>query len=88
VGLNGKPVAGGHFLLKLLDLAVFEFDDLPATGADQVVVVAFVGDVVVLRLGAEMPGLGQAGFLRALEGPSLEGRPLQRHASLAPRSEG
>ncbi len=67
VGRDGEAVPGGDFLLKLFDLAVFEFHDLAAVGADQMVVVAFVGDVVVLRLRAEMARLRQAGFAKQVE---------------------
>ena len=67
MGLDGKAVAGGHFFLKFLDLAVFKLHDLSAVGADQVVVMAFVGDIVVLGLGAEVPGLRQARFAKEVE---------------------
>ena len=50
VGLDGKSVPGGDFFLKLFNFAVFKFDDLAATGADEVIVVALMGDVIVLRL--------------------------------------
>ena len=58
VGLDGESVAGGDFLLELLDLAVFKFDDLAAAGADEMVVVSLVRHVIVLGLCAEMAGLG------------------------------
>jgi len=67
VGLDGEAVSGGHLLLKAFDVAVFELHDLSAVGADKVVVVAFVGDVVVLRLSAEVPRLRQAGFAKEIE---------------------
>ena len=50
VGLDGKAVARGDFLLQLFDLAIFEFHDLAAARADEVIVMALVGDVIVLRL--------------------------------------
>ena len=50
VGLDGKTVAGGDLFLEFLDFTIFEFDDLAATRADEVIVVAFVGDVIVLGL--------------------------------------
>ena len=50
VRVDGKAVAGCDFLLQLLDLAIFEFDDLAAARADKMIVMTLVGDVVVLRL--------------------------------------
>ena len=67
VGLDCEAVADGHLFLETLDFAVFELDDLPTTGADEVVVVAFVGHIVVLGLGAEMSGLRQAGLAKQIE---------------------
>jgi hypothetical protein len=69
VGLDRKAVTGSNLFLKALDVAVFELHDLSAAGANEVVVVTFVGDVVVLGLGAEVPGLGQAGFAKEIERP-------------------
>jgi len=42
VGLDCEAVPRGDLLLKALDIAVFEFDDFPTTGADEVIVVALV----------------------------------------------
>jgi hypothetical protein len=67
VGLNGEAVFGSDFFLQALNFAVFELDDLAAAGANQVVVVSFVGDVVILGLGAEMAGLSQACFAKQIE---------------------
>ena len=67
VGLDRKAVAGRHFFLKTFDVAVFELHNLSAAGADEVVVVTFMGDIVVLGLGAEVPGLCQAGFAEEIE---------------------
>ncbi len=67
VGLNRKAVTGGHLFLKTLDVAVFEFHNLSAAGADEVVVVTFMGHIVVLGLGAEVPGLCQAGFAEEIK---------------------
>ena len=50
VSLDREAIACGDFFLKLFDFAIFEFDDLAATRADEVIVVAFVGDVIVLGL--------------------------------------
>jgi hypothetical protein len=50
VGLDGKAVSGGDLLLQFFNLAVFEFDDFAATCADEVIVMPFMGNVIVLRL--------------------------------------
>ena len=50
VRVDGKAIAGRDLLLQLLDLAIFEFDDLAAARADEMIVMTLVGDVVVLRL--------------------------------------
>ena len=68
MGLNHEAVLGGHLFLQPLDFAILEFDNGPAAGTDKVVVMPFVGDVVVLRLGTEMPGLGDSGFTEEIEG--------------------
>ena len=73
VGLDGESVPGSHVLFKPLDLLVLEFHDFPAAGADQMVVVALVGDIVVLRLGAEVPGLGQTGLAEQVQ-RAVDGR--------------
>lgn len=65
---NDEAVSGGDFLLEFFDLAVFKLYDFPTVSTNQVVVMAFVGNVVVLRLGAEMPGLCQTGFAEEVEG--------------------
>jgi len=58
VGLDSEPIPAGDFLLEAFDVAVLEFHDLPAGRADQVVMVALVGYVVVLGLGSEVTRLG------------------------------
>jgi hypothetical protein len=78
VGLDDEAVAGGHLFLQTLDLAVFELHDLSAVGANEVVVVAFVGDVVVLRLSAEVSRLRQAGFAKEIECPVDRRQPQVR----------
>ena len=50
VGLDGKAVAGSNFLLQFFNLAIFKFHDLAATRANEVIVMSFVGDIVVLSL--------------------------------------
>lgn len=69
VGLDRKAVTGSDLFLKPLNVAVFKLHNLSAVGANEMVVVPFVGDVVVLGLGAEVPGLGQASFAKEVERP-------------------
>lgn len=68
MGFNREAVLGGYFFLKAFDVAVFEFHDLPAVRADEVVVVTFMRDVVVLGLRAEVSGLRQTGLAKEIEG--------------------
>lgn len=60
VGLDRKPIAGGNLFLEAFDIAIFKFDDVPALGADEVIVMAFMGDIIVLSLGPKMASLSQA----------------------------
>ena len=69
VVLDRKSILGSYFLLEPLNLLILEFDDLLAAGADEVIVVALVRDVVVLRLRAEVPGLCEAGIAEQIERP-------------------
>ena len=69
VGLDGKSVPGGHFFLEPLNFFVFKFHDLIAAGADEVIVVALVRDVVILRLRAEVAGLCEAGIAEQIKRP-------------------
>ena len=62
VGLDHEAIFSRYLFLQPFDLAILEFHNGAAPGADQVVVVAFVRNVVVLRLRAEMPCLGDTGF--------------------------
>ena len=62
VVFDSKSIPGGYLLLKPLDLLILKFHDLLATGADEVVVVALVRDIVILRLRAEVSGLCEAGI--------------------------
>ena len=68
VGLDGEAVLDSDFFLQALDLAVFKLHDLAAAGANQVIVVSLVRDIVILGLGAEMAGLSQAGIAKQIEG--------------------
>lgn len=81
VGIDGKPVAGGHFFLKPLNFFIFEFHDLFAAGADEMIVVALVRDVVVLRLRAEVPGLCETGIAEQIERP-IDGREAKMRIGL------
>lgn len=69
VGLDGESIAGGDFLLQFFDFAVFKLDDLAATGANKVIVVALVRDVVVLGLRTEVPGLGESRVAKKIQCP-------------------
>ena len=81
VSRNGEAVPGGDFFLELFDLAVFEFHDLAAVGANQMIVMALVGNVVILGLRAEMPGLRQTGFAKKIE-RTVDGRETQMRVFL------
>jgi hypothetical protein len=69
VGFDGKSIPGGHFFLEPLNFFILELHDLLAAGADEVIVVAFVRHIVVFRLRAEVPGLGEAGIAEQIERP-------------------
>lgn len=73
VGLDGKSVPGGDLFLKPLNFLVFKFHDLFATGADEMIVMALVRDIVVLRLRAEVSSLCNAGVAEQIERP-VDGR--------------
>jgi len=75
---NREAVSSGDFLLELFDLAVFKLHDLAAVGANQVVVMALVGNVVILGLRAEVPGLCQTCFAKEVEGAVDGGEPQVR----------
>ena len=81
VGFDRKSVPGGHFFLEPLDFFVFKFNDLLATGADEMIVVALVRDVVVFRLRAEVPGLCEACIAEQIECP-VDGREPQMRIGL------
>lgn len=67
MGLNDKAILCGDFFLEPFDLAIFELHNGAATRADQMVMMTFVGDVVVLRLGAEVASLGNSGFAKQIQ---------------------
>ena len=76
VCFDSKSVLGGYFFLEPLNFVVFKFYDLLAAGADEVIVVALVRNVVVFRLRAEMPSLCEAGIAEQIECP-VDGREPQ-----------
>lgn len=65
--LNGKTVPRSDLFLKPLDIAVLKLDDLPTAGTDEMVMMTLVRNIVVLSLGAEVTGLGQACFAKKVE---------------------
>ena len=67
VVFDSKSIPGSDFLLEPLDLLILKFHDLLAAGADEVVVVALVRDVVVLCLRAKVPGLREASIAEQIE---------------------
>lgn len=69
VGFNEKSVLGGHLFLEPFNVAVLKLHDLSTVGANKVVVVALVGNIVVLGLGAEVAGLCEAGIAEQIERP-------------------
>ena len=73
VVFDSKSIPGSDFLLEPLDLLILKFHDLLATGADEVVVVALMRDIVVLRLRTEVSGLCEAGIAEQIERP-IDGR--------------
>ncbi len=68
VGLDNKTVLGCDLFLQPLDLAILKFHNGSTAGTDEVVVMPLVGDIIVLRLGAEMPGLGNPGLTKQVQG--------------------
>ena len=69
MGLDGEAISAGDLFLKPFDVFILEFDDFPAGGADEVIVMPFVGHVIVLRLRAEVTSLGQSYFAKEIERP-------------------
>lgn len=78
VGLDREAIPGGDFLLQFFDLAVLKLDDLPATRADEVIVMPFMRDIIVLSLRAKMPGLRDAGVAKQVQRPINRGQPQMR----------
>ena len=68
MGLDDKAIACGHLFLQAFNLAILELDDLAAAGTDEMVVMTLMGDVVVLRLRAEVAGLRQTCVAEEIQG--------------------
>src|SRR4029077_11862420 len=81
VGFDGESVADGDFLLQSFDFLVFKFHDLLAAGADKVIMVTLVRDIVVLRLRAEVPGLCETGVAEQIQRP-VDGRQSKMRVGL------
>lgn len=64
VGLNGKPVAGSDFFLEFFDFTILKLDDFAAAGANEVIVMTLMRDIIVLGLRAEVSGLGKPGVTK------------------------
>jgi hypothetical protein len=69
MGLDGEAISAGDLFLKSFDVFILEFHDLPAGGADEVIVMSLVGHVIILRLRAEVTSLGQPYFAKEIERP-------------------
>lgn len=67
VGLDGKAVSRGDLFLKAFDVAVFEFNDFPTPGADEMIVVPLVRHIIVLRLSSEVSGLSETCLTKEVE---------------------
>lgn len=78
MGRDRKAVPGRDLLLEALNITVFELHDLSTTGANQMVMVAFMGHIVILGLSTKMSGLGQAGFAEQIERPVDSGESKMR----------
>ena len=69
VGGNRKAVLSRDFFLEAFDITVFKFHDLAAACADEVVMMALVGHVVVLGLCSKVSRLSESSFAEEVEGP-------------------
>lgn len=65
--LDHEPVFCRYLLLKALDFAILEFYDFAAAGADQMIMVSLMRYIIILRLRAEVPSLGQAGVTEEIQ---------------------
>lgn len=78
VRVDAETVAAGDVFLKSFDVLILEFHDLAAGRADEVIVVALVGYVIVLSLRAEVASLRQPNFTKEIERPVNGGKPDMR----------
>ena len=78
VRVDAETVAAGDVFLKSFDVLILEFHDLAAGRADEVIVVALVGYVIVLSLRAEVASLRQPDFTKEIERPVNGGKPDMR----------
>jgi hypothetical protein len=70
MALDAKTMLPGHRFLQFFDLRIFEFDDGPAIGTDQVIVVCLGRTRLVTSLAiAKMTGFGNATLGKKLECP-------------------
>jgi hypothetical protein len=69
MAINRKFIFFGHHFLQPLNGGVLKFDDLSALGANQMIVVLLVGNIIIQgpRI-SEMPLLGQATAAEQIQG--------------------
>ena len=67
VSLDDKAVLRRDLLLQPFNLTIFEFYDSATAGADEMIVMALMRDIVVLRLGAEVAGLSNPCFAEQIQ---------------------
>ena len=71
---NRKPVFCRDLFLQFFNVAVLKFHNEAALRADHMIVMAFVDDVVVVCLSAEVPLLRNAGITEQVERPVKGGQ--------------
>ena len=69
VGGNREAVSGGDLLLQAFNVAILELYNLAAVGANQMVMMPLVRNIIVLRLASEMPCLGKSGVAEEIHCP-------------------
>lgn len=76
MSFDGKTVLPGDFILQLFDARVFEFDNLPAVDADQVIMmlIQITGLITCLAI-TEMTLLGDTAFSKQFQGSVNGGIP-------------
>ena len=78
VSLDDKAVLRRDLFLEPFNLTILELHNGATSGTDEVVVMAFVRDVIVLRLGPEVSGLGDAGLTEQIQSAVNSGEPQVR----------